>query len=345
MTAQSKITELNRIAQAMVAPGKGILAADESFGTIEKRFAKINLPSTEENRRAYREMLFITPDIDQYISGIIMFDETMRQSTKDGHSFVSILEKEGVLSGIKVDQGTIAFENSEKEKITQGLVGLPERLKEYVSLNAKFAKWRAVILIDELNNLPTEKNIRQNVKDLAQYAKDCQEAGLVPIVEPEVLMDGGHSIDKCAEITEKMLRYLFEELEKAGVEIEGTILKTNMVLPGKEAIKATPAEVAKATIDVLKKVLPDNLPGVAFLSGGQGEVEATENLNELNRTGLHPWQLSFSYGRALQDSALKTWNGKQENVKAAQAIFYHRAKMNSLAKTGEYSLDKEHLLS
>jgi len=343
MIDQSKITKLNKIAQTMVAPDKGILAADESFGTIEKRFAKINLPSTEENRRAYREMLFTTPGINKFISGVIMFDETIRQKTQDGRSFVSVLEKEGVLPGIKVDQGTIAFENSEKEKITQGLVGLPERLKKYVSLNAKFAKWRAVILIDEQNNLPTEKNIRQNVKDLAQYAKDCQKAGLVPIVEPEVLMDGGHSINKCAEITEKMLRYLFEELEKAGVAIEGTILKTNMVLPGKETTKAAPADVAKATIDVLKKVLPDHLPGVAFLSGGQSEVEATENLNELNKTGSHPWQLSFSYGRALQDSALKIWDGKQENVKAAQAKFYHRAKMNSLARTGKYSSDKENL--
>jgi len=343
MTDQSKITKLNKIAKAMVAPAKGILAADESFGTIEKRFAKINLPSTEENRRAYREMLFTTPGINEFISGVILFDETIRQKTQDGRSFVSILEQEGVLPGIKVDQGTIAFENSEKEKVTQGLVGLPERLKEYVSLGAKFAKWRAVILIDELNNLPTEKNIRQNAKDLAQYAKDCQEAGLVPIVEPEVLMDGGHSINKCAEITEKMLRYLFEELEKTDVKVEGTILKTNMVLPGKETTKAAPADVAQVTIDVLTKVLPDNLPGVTFLSGGQSEAEATENLNELNKMGLHPWQLGFSYGRALQDNALKTWDGKQENVKAAQEKFYHRAKMNSLARTGKYSPDKENL--
>ncbi len=328
--------ELNKIAQAMVAPKKGILAADESFSTIEKRFMKINLPSTEENRRAYREMLLTANGISEFISGIILFDETIRQKTQDGRTFVLALESAGIFPGIKVDQGTIAFEKSEQEKVTQGLIGLPERLKEYVSLGAKFAKWRAVILIDEQNNLPTEKNIRQNVKDLAQYAKDCQKAGLVPIVEPEVLMDGGHSIDKCAEITEKMLKYLFEELEKAGVAIKGTILKTNMVLPGKEITKATPADVAKATIDVLKKVLPDNLPGVVFLSGGQSEVEATENLSELNKTGSHPWQLSFSYGRALQDSALKIWNGKQENVKAAQVKFYHRAKMNSFARTGKY---------
>lgn len=337
------LKELNKIAQAMLAPKKGILAADESIGTIEKRFMKINLLSIEENRRAYREMLFTTSGISEFISGIILFDETIRQKTQDGRTFVSVLEDAGILPGIKVDQGTIAFEKSEQEKVTQGLAGLPERLKEYISLGAKFAKWRAVILIDEQNNLPTEKNIRQNVKDLAQYAKDCQKAGLVPIVEPEVLMDGGHNISKCAEITEKMLRYLFEELEKAGVEIEGTILKTNMVLPGKETTKAVPTDVAKATTHVLKKVLPDNLPAVVFLSGGQGEVEATENLNELNKTGLHPWQLSFSYGRALQDSALKTWDGKQENVKAAQAKFYHRAKMNSLARAGEYSSDKENL--
>jgi fructose-bisphosphate aldolase class I len=379
MLDQSTIEELKKTAKAMVAPGKGILAADESFGTIEKRFTKINLPSTEESRRSYRGLLFTAPGIGQYISGVIMFDETIRQSTtpfipplvrgdlkrnsppilggdrggKDGRTFVKVLQEAGVLPGIKVDQGTKEMEQSPNEKVTKGLEGLPERLKEYVGLGAKFTKWRAVITITPPNpplnkegngrgGLPTDANILQNVKDLALYAKASQGAGLVPMVEPEVLMDGSHSISKCAEVSEKTLRYLFEELEKAGVVIEGTILKTNMVVPGKESTKkVSPQEVAEATAALFKRVLPPNLPGCAFLSGGLSEVDATAFLDAMNKMGKFPWQLSFSYGRALQDSALKIWNGKAENVAAAQAKFLHRAKMNGLATLGQYSSDRE----
>lgn len=328
--------QLNSIAQAMVTPGKGILAADESTGTIEKRLAKINVPSTEENRRAYRELLFTAPGIGEYISGVIMYDETIRQKTKEGTPFVDVLNNAGVLPGIKVDLGTKDMDGSPEEKVTKGLDGLAERLKEYESLGAKFAKWRAVITIGA--GLPTDINIRQNAKDLAAYARACQEAGLVPIVEPEVLMDGGHGIAQCEEISEKVLRAVFEELPSAGVAIEGMILKTNMVIPGKESgEKATPEYIADATLRVFKKVLPDNLPGQAFLSGGQSEIEATENLNEMNTRGPFPWKLTFSYGRALQESALKAWNGKSENIIAAQEKFIHRAKMNSFATTGIYS--------
>lgn len=339
--------ELNKIATKMVAPGKGLLAADESTGTIGKRFDAINLENTEENRRAYRELLFTTPDIGKYISGVIMYDETLRQSTEDGRSFISVLEEAGVIPGIKVDEGTEAQESSPEEKITKGLSGLPPRLKEYASMGAKFAKWRAVINISEELNLPTDENLIQNAKDLAQYAKYCQEAGIVPIVEPEVLMDGKystHSIEKCSEVTEKTLNYLFEELKNAGVEIEGIILKPNMIVPGENSgQKAAPEEIAKATTDLFKKILPKNLPGIVFLSGGQSEIEATENLNAMHKLGKLPWPLSFSYGRALQESTIKTWNGKKENVADAQKVFAHRAKMNSLATFGQYSTDLENV--
>lgn len=337
--------KLKKIAEQMVAPGKGILAADESTPTIGKHFDKIGLENTKPNRQAYREMLFSTSGIGQYISGVIMYDETIRQSTASGNGFVSVLQNEGVLPGIKVDEGTAPDPNSPNEKITKGLNGLPERLKEYASLGAKFTKWRAVITIDENQNLPTDENLRRNAQDLAQYAKFVQEAGLVPIVEPEVLMDGKystHSIEKCAEVTEKTLNYLFEELKNAEVETEGIILKPNMIVPGENSgQKVSPDEIAQATITLFRKILPENLPGIVFLSGGQSEIEATENLNAMNKMGELPWRLSFSYGRALQDSALKIWNGKQENVPAAQAKFLHRAKMNSLATFGKYSPDLE----
>jgi fructose-bisphosphate aldolase class I len=337
---QTQIFELNKIAKLMVAPGKGILAADESTGTIEKRFAKINLPSTEESRRDYREMLFTTPNIGKYISGVIMYDETIRQSAKGGKSFVSILQAAGVLPGIKVDLGTESFKESPEEKLTKGLDGLPKRLAEYVALGAKFAKWRAVITIGK--DLPTKGSIRQNAKTLAAYALACQQAGLVPMVEPEVLMDGGHSMARCAEVSEKTLTYVFEELQAARVAPEGVILKTNMVIPGKESgEKALPAQIAEATLKVFKKVLPNGLPGQAFLSGGQSEIEATENLNAMHLLGELPWQLSFSYGRALQDSALKAWKGKAENIAAAQQAFIHRAKMNGLASEGKYNSELE----
>lgn len=340
------IKELNEIAKQMVAPGKGILAADESTDTIGKRFSAINLENTEENRRAYRELLFTTPDIGKYISGVIMYDETIHQKTEGENSFVSVLQNEGVLPGIKVDQGTIPDPNSPDEKITKGLEGLPERLKEYASIGAKFAKWRTVITINEnysqTDGLPTEENLKITARDLAQYAKYCQEAGIVPIVEPEVLMDGSHKIEKCEEVTEKTLNYLFEELNKVKVQIEGIILKPNMIVPGKNSgQKTSPEEVAKATISLFKKVLPENLPGIVFLSGGQSEVEATENLNAMNQIKDLLWRLSFSYGRALQESTLKTWAGKKENVPEAQKVFLHRAKMNSLATLGKYSLTLE----
>lgn len=319
----------------MVAKGKGILAADESSGTIERKFAKVGLTSTEDNRRAYRGMLFTSPGIGNYISGAILFDETIKQKAPDGRTMVSILEAEGILPGIKVDQGTKDMEGSPGEKITKGLDGLGERLKEYATLGAKFAKWRSVITIG--NGIPTDANIKQQTKDLAAYALECQKAGIVPMVEPEVLMDGGHTIERCVEASEKTLTALFEELKAAGVDISGTILKTNMMVPGKESgTRATPEQVADATVAVFKKVLPNDLPGQAFLSGGQEDVEATENLNAINKKGPFPWNLSFSYGRALQDSALKAWNGKSENIIAAQQVFLKRAKMNSLATEGKY---------
>ena len=332
---------LNMIAKQMVAPGRGILAADESSGTIEKRFTKIGLPSTEESRRAYREMIITTPGLGDHISGIILYDETIRQSTGDGRTFVSVLESAGVLPGIKVDLGTKEMEGSPSEKLTKGLEGLPERLKEYAGLGAKFAKWRAVITI-EGESLPTSANIRQNAKDLAAYAKACQEVGIVPMVEPEVLMDDDHGIERCREVSEQVLTALFEELKSAGVAIEGTILKTNMVIPAKQSgEKKTAREIAEASVSLFKKMLPDNLPGQTFLSGGQSEIEATENLNEMNKIGGFPWKLSFSYGRALLDSALKTWNGAKENVPAAQKVLAHRATMNGLATLGTYSSDME----
>lgn len=325
---------LNTVARAMVAPGKGILAADESSGTIEKKFAKVELRSTEDTRRAYREMLFTSPGLGEHISGVILYDETIRQKSSDGRTMVSILQSGGVLPGIKVDQGTKEMEGSRNEKITKGLEGLAERLAEYAVLGAKFAKWRSVITIGP--GTPTDENIRRQTADLAAYALECQKAGLVPMVEPEVLMDGSHEIDACIDASERTLSALFEELNKAGVAIEGTILKTNMMVPGKELRKAPPEEVAQATVAVFKKVLPNNLPGQAFLSGGQGDVEATENLNAINKKGSFPWKLSFSYGRALQDAALKAWGGKAENVTAAQQVLLKRAKMNGLATLGEY---------
>lgn len=331
---------LQAIARQMLSPGRGILAADESTSTIEKRFAKIHVPSTEENRRAYREMLFTTEGLGTYISGVILYDETLRQSASDGKTFVRVLEEGGMLPGIKVDQGLEPLYEGSEEKVTKGLFGLPERLKEYVELGAKFAKWRAVIIIGA--GMPTDACIRENAKRLAQYAKQSQNVGLVPIVEPEVLMDGRHSAALCEETSEKTLRAVFEELARAGVALEGMVLKTNMVVPGKESGESmSPAQVAEATLRVFNRVLPENLAGQAFLSGGQSEIEATENLNAMYMNGTPKWPLTFSYGRALQDSALKTWAGKKENVVAAQAVLLHRAKMNALAAKGMYSPEAE----
>jgi fructose-bisphosphate aldolase class I len=332
--------ELSKIAKQMVAEGKGILAADESMNTVGKRFASINLENTEDNRKSFREMLLTAPGEGEFVSGVILFDETIRQNTSSGKSFVEVLNSEGILPGIKVDQGLADFNGSSIEKVTKGLDGLASRLQEYVSLGAKFCKWRSVITIGD--GAPTDANIRQNAKDLAAYALECQKAGLVPMVEPEVLLEGSHSIEQAEEASTKILKALFEELENAGVLLEGLILKTSMVLPGKNfGKKAAPSEIAKATLEVFNQVLPKNLPGVVFLSGGQGDIEATENLDAINKLGKQPWPLTFSYARALQDAATKTWAGKQENMEKAQKVFMHRAKMNSLASQGKYSSDME----
>lgn len=344
MTDQSSIEQLKKTAQTMVAEGKGILAADESEKTVGKRFASINLENNEENRRGFRTMLLTAPGEAQYISGVILHDETIKQSLADGRTFVSVLQTEGILPGIKVDLGLVDMPSSPNEKLTNGLTGLPERLAEYAALGAKFCKWRSVITIGDppAGGMPSPANIAQNAKDLAQYAKMCQEAGLVPMVEPEVLLEGAHSAGQAEEASEKILSALFEELKNAGVILEGTILKTSMVLPGKQSgQKSSPAEVAEATLRVFKKVLPKELAGIAFLSGGQGEIEATENLNALNQRGKQLWPLTFSYARALQDGATKAWAGKQENMEKAQKTFMHRAKMNSLASQGKYSTEME----
>ncbi len=331
--------ELNKIAKQMVAPGKGILAADESEKTVGKRFSSINLENNEPNRKAFREMLLTAPGEGEYISGVILHDETIRQSLADGRSFVSVLQSEGILPGIKVDLGLVDF-GDKGEKITKGLEGLGDRLKEYVALGAKFCKWRSVITIGE--GTPTDANIAQNAKDLAAYALVCQENGLVPMVEPEVLIEGDHTIEQSEAASEKILTALFSELKVAGVATEGIILKTSMVIPGKgSAQKATPEQVAEATLRVFKKILPNELVGQAFLSGGQSELEATANLNAMHKTGDLPWALTFSFARALQDGATKTWQGKKENFEAAQKVFMHRAKMNSLASLGKYSAEME----
>jgi len=333
------ISKLSETAKQMMSSGKGILAADESLNTVGKRFASINLENIEDNRRAFREMLLTAPGESQYISGVILFDETIRQTISSGKTFVEVLNAEGILPGIKVDQGLADF-GSAGEKVTKGLEGLPERLKEYVSLGARFAKWRSTITIGP--GLPTDENILQNAKDLAAYALACQEAGLVPMVEPEVLIDGDHSLEQSKQANEKTLTILMEELTKAGVALEGLILKNSMVIPGKLfAQKASPAQVAGATLDVFKKILPSGLGGVAFLSGGQSELEATANLNAMHLLGDLPWPVTFSYARALQDSATKAWAGKSENLAAAQNVFLHRAKMNGLASLGKYSPDLE----
>lgn len=337
MIEASKVLELSNIAKQMVAPGKGILAADESMKTVGKRFASIALENTEDNRRAFREMLLTVPGENEYISGVILHDETIRQTTSSGKTFVEILQAAGILPGIKVDLGLIESGN---EKLTTGLEELDARLKEYVALGAKFCKWRSVITIGE--GMPTEENIRQNAKDLAAYALVCQQNGLVPIVEPEVLLDGNHTIEQAEAASEKILTALFEELKHAEVALEGIILKTSMVLPGKDSdMKAAPEQVAAATLRVFKKVLPNELAGEAFLSGGQGDIEATQNLNAIHQEKHLPWPLSFSFARALQDAATKTWQGKPENLAVAQKVFLHRAKMNSLASTGAYLPEME----
>jgi fructose-bisphosphate aldolase class I len=329
-------SELDTIAQAMVAKGKGILAADESSGTIKKRFDTIKLESTEENRRAYRDMLFTTQGIADYISGVILFDETIRQKSHDGTPFPQLLSKLGIVPGIKVDTGAKPLAGYPGETITEGLDGLRERLAEYYQLGARFAKWRAVIDIG--NGIPTQFAIDANAHALARYAALCQEAKIVPIVEPEVLMDGAHDIDRCEEVTGNVLASVFKALHDHRIRLEGMVLKPNMVISGKKApSRAKPQQVAEATVRCLKRYVPSAVPGIAFLSGGQSAAEATEHLSLMNQMGPLPWELTFSYGRALQDEALKTWGGKKENVAAAQKAFLRRAKFNGLARTGSYT--------
>lgn len=335
---------LKKVAQELLAGGRGILAADESTATIGKRFETINIENSEPNRRAYREMLFTTPGLGQYISGVIMYDETIKQSSADGRTFVAIQQSQNMHPGIKVDLGTEALPDSPEEKFTKGIEGLGGRLNEYAALGAKFAKWRAVITIGESagGRIPTEACIARNADDLAEYARLCQEAGIVPIVEPEVLMDGSHTMARCEEVSKATLAAVFAAIEKKGVLLEGMILKTNMVVPGKKSGESATAEqVAEATLRVFNAVLPSALAGQAFLSGGQKDVEATENLNAMYAAGNPKWPLTFSYGRALQDMPLKTWAGKAENVAAAQKALLHRSKMNFLAAQGKYAREME----
>jgi fructose-bisphosphate aldolase class I len=330
------IKTLTTTAQALVASGKGILAADESFGTIEKRFKKLGIPSTEENRRAYREMLFTTKGVERFISGVILFDETIRHSTSDGTPFVSVLGKAGIMPGIKVDTGAKALAGYPGEKVTEGLDGLRERLAEYVKLGARFAKWRAVITIG--NGMPTPYCIEANAHGLARYAALCQEAGLVPIVEPEVLMDGAHTIERCDEVTEATLKTVYYHLHRHRVVLEGTLLKPNMVLSGKECPQqASVEQVADMTVRCLERCVPAAVPGIVFLSGGQSAEEATAHLNAMNAMGSHPWELSFSYGRALQAPSLDAWQGRTANVSAGQKAYHHRAKLNGAARDGKYT--------
>ena len=335
------LAALNKVANAMVAPGKGILAADESGGTIKKRFEAIGVESTEDSRRDYRELLFRSAKaMTGRISGVILFDETLRQAAKDGTPLAKVIEQAGSIPGIKVDKGTKPLPFSPGEVITEGLDGLRERLIEYRGLGAKFCKWRAVLDIGP--GIPSFNCVNANAQALARYAALCQEEGLVPIVEPEVLMDGDHDIDRCYEVTEFALKTVYQELYYARVKLEGTVLKPNMVVPGKKCPKrASVAEVAEKTLKVLRNCVPPAVPGIAFLSGGQSDVEATAHLDALNRIGDTPWRLSFSYGRALQAAPQKTWSGKAENVAAAQAAFSHRAEMNGLASLGKWSEDLE----
>ena len=333
-------SELARIAQAMVVKGKGILAADESTGTIGKRFDAIKLESTEEHRRAYRELLFTAPGAAESISGVILFDETIRQKTADGTPFAQYLAQQGIVAGIKVDRGAKPLAGFPKETVTEGLDGLRDRLIEYHGLGARFAKWRAVI--DIAAGIPTAFAIEANAHALARYAALCQENGIVPIVEPEVLMDGDHSIERCEEVTDATLSCVFKCLQEHRIYLEGMVLKPNMVISGKKAAKrAAPEAVAEATVRCLKRHVPPAVPGIAFLSGGQSPAEATLHLSLINQLGALPWSVTFSYGRALQETALAAWGGRSADFKAGQAEFVHRARLNALATGGRYSADME----
>ena len=335
------LANLNKVARAMVAPGKGILAADESTGTIKKRFDAINVASTEETRRDYREMLFRSSEaMSRCISGVILYDETIWQNAKDGTPLIKIIEQSGAIPGIKVDEGTQALPNCPGELVTVGLDKLAERLKKYYERGARFAKWRAVIDIGP--GIPTMTAIEVNAHALARYAALCQDAQIVPIVEPEVLMDGDHDIDRCYDVTRRVLNKTFQELRVQRVALEGMVLKPNMVVPGKKSPRqASVEEVAEKTVRLLKNCVPAAVPGIAFLSGGQSDEEATAHLDAMNRIGGLPWPLTFSYGRALQAAPQKAWSGKSENVAAGQRAFIHRARMNSLASKGEWQAELE----
>jgi fructose-bisphosphate aldolase class I len=339
------LSALNAVARAIASPGKGILAADESSGTIKKRFDSINVESTEDRRRAYREMLFTTAGAADYISGVILFDETIRQNGSDGRPLPKVLEEQGIIAGIKVDKGTTSLAGAPNELVTDGLDGLRQRLVEYRDLGAKFAKWRAVIDIGD--GIPSQYCIDVNAHALARYAALCQDEGIVPIVEPEVLMDGDHSIERCYEVTTQTLLTVFDQLAAQRCELEGLLLKPNMVIPGKQHSggKASPDQVADATIRCFRHTVPAAVPGILFLSGGQGDEEATTNLDAINKRGPLPWQVSFSYGRALQAAALTAWAGSDANIAAGQKAYLHRAQMNGLAQTGNWSPDAERAAS
>ena len=335
------LVELNKVAEAMVAPGRGILAADESTSTIKKRFDAIGVESTPISRRDYREMLFRSAEaMSKHISGVILYDETIKQNAKDGTPLVKVIAKTGALPGIKVDTGTKPLPFTTNEVVTEGLDGLRERLVEYRGLGAKFAKWRAVIDIGP--GIPSYGCVFANAHALARYAALCMDEDIVPIVEPEVLMDGNHTVERCAMVTELVLKTVFEQLFYQRVPLEGMVLKPNMVVPGKKSgKKASVEEVAERTLRVLKSCVPAAVPGIAFLSGGQSDEEATAHLDAINKLGSVPWRMTFSYGRALQAAPQKAWSGKADNVAAAQRAFSHRAKMNSLATLGKWKADLE----
>jgi fructose-bisphosphate aldolase class I len=334
------VQQLQSTAQELVAEGKGILAADESTGTIKKRFDSIGVESNEETRRAYRELLFTTEGAEEFISGVILYDETIRQSASDGTPFPELLESKGVIPGIKVDTGAKPLALTDGETITEGLDGLRGRLEEYRELGARFAKWRATYSI--ASDKPSEYCVWTNAHALARYAALCQEADIVPIVEPEVLQDGTHTIGESRKVTGRVLQAVYTELHDQRLDFRGTLLKPNMVLSGYEASdRASADDVADITLECFYKHVPAAVPGIVFLSGGQSDEDATAHLNAMNARGPHPWQLSFSYGRALQAPALKAWGGKPENLEAAQRAYYHRAKMNSAARTGMYAPEME----
>jgi fructose-bisphosphate aldolase class I len=334
------MNELEAVARAIMAPGKGILAADESTGSIKKRFAAVGIESTADTRRAFRDLLFTTRGIEEFISGVMLFDETIRQATGDGTPFVRVLAERGMIPGIKVDAGTRPLALAAGETITEGLDGLRERLREFRELGARFTKWRAVIKIGE--DLPSEYAIGTNAHALARFAALSQEAGLLPVVEPEVLMDGGHTIEQSAYVTSRTVLAVFTELHVQRVRLEGMLLKPNMVLPGYGAVlQASPGDVADATLRCFRRTVPAAVPGIVFLSGGQSEERATANLNAMNARDPQPWQISFSYGRALQSTALQVWAGEPANVVAAQRAFYRRAQLNAAARAGRYMPEME----